>query len=148
MHALKMPDSLARVGVQGKQTICEEIIANTIGAVEIKCGRACRNVENSSQGIESHSSPIVGRATGLPRIFWPRVVAEFTGMRNGVKRPTQLAGSGVVSANIAWGRRESLGVAATEDHQVLVDDAWTVEIARLRSGRLHLQILAKRVAAC
>src|SRR5260370_25883849 len=134
MHALKMPDSLARVGVQGKQTICEEIIANAIGAVEIKCGRACRNVENSSLGIESHSSPIVGRATGLPRIFWPRVVAEFTGMRNGVKRPTQLAGSGVVSANIAWGRRESIGVAATEYHQVLVDDAWAGEMYRLRSG--------------
>src|SRR5258708_15388767 len=56
-------------------------------------------------------------------------------MRNGVKRPTQLAGSGVVSANIAWGRRESLGVAATEYHQVLVDDAWSGEIYRLRRDR-------------
>src|SRR5260370_19191269 len=110
MHALKMPDSLARVGVHGNQTICEEIIANAIGAVEIKCGRACRNVENSALGIESHSSPIVGCATGLPRIFWPRVVAEFTMMRSGVKRPMKLAVAHGVGANVAGRRRKSLGV--------------------------------------
>src|SRR5258708_13282160 len=114
-----MPDSLACAGVQGNQAICEEIIASAIGAVEIKCRRAGRNVENSALGIESHSSPIVGRAAGLPRIFWPRVVAEFTRMRNGVKRPAQLAGSGVVSANFAWRLRASPELASPISHQVI-----------------------------
>src|SRR5258706_8721214 len=55
------------------------------------------------------------RSTLFPytTLFRSRVVAEFTGMRNGVKRPTQLAGSGVVSANIAWGRYSRL---RSEEH--------------------------------
>src|SRR6266446_1639328 len=142
-----MPDSLAGPRVQGEQTICEEIVADAIGAVEIKSSGARGSVENSALGIERHASPIVGGAASLPGIFWPRVVAEFTGTRNSVKRPAQFAGSNIVSANVAGRCGKSLGVASTENHQVLVNDARAGEIDRLRSGRLAAQIFTEVDAA-
>src|SRR5229473_244799 len=138
-----MPDSLACLGIQGKQTISEEIVADAIGTVEIKCGGARGSVENSTPGIECHSGPIVRGAAGLPRIFRPSVVAKFTGMRNGVKRPAQLTGPNVVGANVAGRRGESLGVAASEYYQVLVNDAWAGQSHRLRTGRFAAQIFAE-----
>src|SRR3984893_11785132 len=115
-----MPDSLARPCVQGNQTISEEIVADAIGAVEVKCRRTCWDIDNAAPVIECHPGPIVRGAAGLPRILRPSVVAKFTGMRDGVERPAQLTGSNVVGANVAGRRRKSLGVAATEYHQVLV----------------------------
>src|SRR6266478_98625 len=100
--SLKMPDSLARSGVQGNQTICEEIVADTVGAVEIKRGRAGRSEEDATQGIERHPGPIVCGAAGHPRILGPSVIAKFAGRR-----------------------RESLGVASTDNHKIFVDDGWT-----------------------
>src|SRR5882762_10805074 len=138
-----MPDSLTRLRVQGKQTVGEEIVADAIGAVEIKCGGARRRIENSALGIERHPGPIVRGAAGLPRILRPSVVAKFTGMRDGVKRPAQPTGSNVVGANVAGRRRESLGVAAAEYYEVLVNDARAGQINRLRAGRLAAQVFAE-----
>src|SRR5437016_819067 len=138
-----MPDSLARLRVQGKKAICKEIVADAIGAVEIKRGGACWNVDNSAPGIERHPGPIVRGAAGLPRILWPSVVAEFTGMRDGVKRPTQLTGSNVIGANVAGRCRESLGIAAAKYHQVPVNDTRAGQIYRLRAGRFAAKIFAE-----
>src|SRR5256884_2620637 len=102
-----MPDSLARPCVQGKQTISEEIVADAIGAVEIKRGGACWDVDNAAPGIERHSGPIVRGPTGLPRILRPSVIAKFTGMRDGVERPAQPTGSNVVGANVAGDRKST-----------------------------------------
>src|SRR5260370_35430459 len=51
VDALKMPDSFTGLRIQGEQAICEEIVTDTIGAVEIECGGAGRSVENSALGI-------------------------------------------------------------------------------------------------
>ncbi len=69
-------------------------------------------------------------------------------MRDGVKRPAQLAGSNIVGANVAGRRRESFGVASTEDHQVLVNDAGAGEIHRLGSSRRTAEIFTQVDAAC
>src|SRR5260370_1884645 len=91
-----MPDSLARPRSQGNETIREKTVADAIGAVEIKCGGACWNVDNAALGIERHPSPIVRGAAGLPRILRPRVIAKFARVRNGVKRPPHLSISNVI----------------------------------------------------
>src|SRR6266481_3100889 len=103
-----MPDSLARPRVQGNQTISKEVVADAIGAVEIKRGGACWNIDNAAPGIERHPGPIVRGAAGLPRLFRPSVVAKFTGMRDGVERPAQLACSNVVEIGRASCRERSL----------------------------------------
>jgi len=77
----------AGFGVQGEQGICEEIVTEAIGTVEIKSGGAGGSVENSALGIERHARPIVGGAAGFPRILRPSVVSEFAGAGNGVKGP-------------------------------------------------------------
>ena len=120
-----MPDSLACLRVQGQQTIREEIVANAIGAVEIKCGGACRCINNSALGIERHPSPIIRGAAGLPCVLWPSVMAEFTGMRDGVKRPAQFAGANVVGANVTGRRGESLGIASADNQQISVNNRGT-----------------------
>src|SRR5467141_108734 len=135
-----MPDSPARPCIQGNQTISEEVVADAIGAVEIKRGGACWNIDNAAPGIERHPGPIVRGAAGLPRLFRPSVVAKFTGMRDGVERPAQLACSNVVGANVAGRRRKSLGVAAAEYYEVLVNDARAGQIYRLRAGRFAAQV--------
>src|ERR1700694_2017132 len=138
-----MPDPLARPCVQGNQTISEEIVADAIGAVEIKRGGACWDIDNAPPGIERHPSPIVRGAAGLPSILRPSVIPKFTGMRDGVERPAQLTGSNVVGANVAGRRRKSLGVAAAEYYEVLVNDAWAGQIYGLRAGRFPAKIFAE-----
>src|SRR6266436_2236343 len=138
-----MPNSLARPCVQGNQTISEEVVADTIGAVEIKRGRTCWDIDNAAPGIECHSGPIVRGPAGLPRILRPSVIAKFTGMRDGVERPAQPTGSSVVGANVAGRRRESLRVAAAEYYEVLVNDAWAGQINRLSAGRFAAQVFAE-----
>ena len=138
-----MPDSPARPCVQGNKTISEEIVADAIGAVEIKRGGACRDIDNAATGIERHSGPIVRGPAGLPRILRPSVIAKFTGTRDGVERPAQPTGSNVVGANVAGRRRESLGVAAAEYYEVLVNDARAGQIYRLRASRFAAQVFAE-----
>ncbi len=143
MDTLKMPDSLARLRVQGNQAIGEEIVAQAIGAVEIKCGGACWNIDNPALRVERHPRPIVGGTAGLPRVLGPSVVAKFTGMRDGVKRPAQFAGANVVRANVAGRRGESLWIAATDNQQILVNNGWTGQDDGLGGGRLTAKIFAK-----
>ena len=138
-----MPDSLARLRIQGNQTIGEEIVPDAIGTVEIKCGGARRNIDNPALGIERHPGPIVRRAAGLPGILRPSVMAKFTGTWNGVKRPAQLSGSSVVGSNVAGRRGKSLGVAPADDQQVFVYDGWTGQIHRHRAGRLPAKIFTQ-----
>src|SRR5260370_26302575 len=145
--SLEMPDSCAGFRIQGEQAIGEKIVANPISAVEIKRGGARGSVENSTRGIERHSSPIICGAAGLPGILRPGLIPKFAGMWNGVKRPSQLAGSNVIRANVAGRRGESLRIAAAEDHQILVNDTRAGQIDRLRSGGFAAQIFAEVDAA-
>src|SRR5437016_13165653 len=131
-----MPDSLARPCVQGKQTISEEIVADAIGAVEIKRGGACCGVDNAAPGIERHSGPIVRGPTGLPRILRPSVIAKFTGMRDGVERPAQPTGSNVVGANVA-GRRRERSEEHTSELQSLTNLVCRLLLEKKNRGRCH-----------
>src|SRR5215472_11189462 len=104
-HALKMPDAFARLRLQSKQAVCKQVVANAVGAVEIKCGRARGNVYDSTLGIDRHARPVVSGAARFPGIFRPGVVTELARMRNGVERPAQLAAAHIVGADVTERRR-------------------------------------------
>src|SRR5579862_2047035 len=105
-NGLKMPDALPGLGIQGNQAVRKQIVANAIGTIEIGCCRSGRNVYNAAPGIECHAGPIVRTPTVRPRIFRPGVVTVFIRMRNGMERPAKFARAYVVSAYVAWRRRE------------------------------------------
>ena len=50
--------------------------------------------------VQTHLSPAVRTASGLPGVFRPGLVAKFTGMRDGVKNPGHFSGSHVVSTDV------------------------------------------------
>src|SRR5579863_8717607 len=104
MYALKMPDAFAGFGVECDQTICEEIVADAVCAIEIKDCGPCGYVQDAAFDIKRHASPVVRCAGIRPSFFRPRVVAEFAGMRDGVKAPAQGSSSNIESADVA-GRR-------------------------------------------
>src|SRR5580765_2136156 len=128
-----MPDSLAGFGVQRDQTVCEQIVADPVATIEIRRGRACGNVDNSSLKIERHAGPVVGGATGLPCISWPGVITEFARVRNRVKRPAQLAGANVVSADVSGRGGQGFGIPAADDDQVLVHNSGAAQRDGLES---------------
>ena len=66
-----------------------ESLHGAIGAVPIGGRRAGRSVNDAALGIERHTHPAIRRAAVRPRLLRPGVVTEFSGMRDGVKRPAQ-----------------------------------------------------------
>src|SRR5436305_1127630 len=101
MHSLEMPDAFTSISFEGDKTIGEQVVADAVAAIEIKSGGARRNVDDAALDIQGHTSPVIGGPTILPGIFRPGVVTKFAGMRNRVKRPTQLAGAHIVGADVS-----------------------------------------------
>ncbi len=141
-----MPDALARLSVQRDQRVGEKIVADPVGAVEIKCSRAGRNIDNSARSVHGHTGPVIGCAAGLPGIFRPSFVANFAWAWNGVEFPAQLAGSHIIGADVAVGRGQSFRFAAADDHQIFVNYCRAGYVNGLR-GRIAVQILAQIDAA-
>src|SRR5260370_34011328 len=71
------------------------------------------------------------------------VCSSDLGMRDGVKRPTQISGANVVGANVAERRGESLGVPSADYHKVFVNDGRTGQVDGLSGGRFAAQIFAE-----
>src|SRR5213592_810201 len=78
---------------------------------------------------------------------WGQVRYPNSPVRNGVKRPAQLATSNVEGTNVTRGRGESLGIAAADDHQIFVNDRWAGQGNRLSGGRFAAKIFAEVDAA-
>ncbi len=147
MHALEMPEAFAGAGVQREQAVGEEVVADAIGAVKIKSGRAGGNVNDSANRIERHASPVVGGAAGFPGVTWPGFVAEFAKQRNGVERPAKLSGANIESANTAGRSGKCFWIASAEDDQVFKDDAGAGENDGVGAGRFAIEIFAEVDAA-
>src|ERR1019366_8265026 len=121
--SLEVPDTLAGIGMERQQGIGEEVVARAVGAVEIAGGGSGGDVEDSALRVDRHAGPVVGGAGVGPGILGPGVVAVLAGMRNGVETPAQLAGANIEGANVASGGGERLGSAATDNQQILINDA-------------------------
>src|SRR5437773_7361626 len=111
-----MPDAFSGVRLESDQRIREQVVAGSIGPVEVEGGGTRRNKDQASLYVKGHSSPVIGAANVLPGVFRPRFVAELSGMRDSVKRPAQAPGSEVVRTNVARGRRQRL--ARSEERRV------------------------------
>src|SRR2546426_194025 len=118
-----MPDAFSGVRLESDQRIREQVVAGSVGSVEVEGGGTRRNKDQASLLVKGHSSPVIGAANVLPGVFRPRFVAELSGMRDSVERPAQTPGSEVVRANMARGRGQRLTHNAAENKEVLVHDA-------------------------
>ena len=138
LDRLKMPDALAGVRIEREERVGEQVVAGTVGAVEIGRGGAGGDEDESTFYIDCHSRPVVGAARVGPGVLRPGVVAVLAGTRNGVERPAKPPGADVVGADVAARCRQALGRPAADDVQILVDDA-----RRRQAHRLLLRISAQ-----
>src|SRR5258708_2987941 len=127
MDPLKVPKALPRPGIERKQSVCEEIVAYPVCSVKVEDCRPGRHIDDAALFVQRHPRPVVRCARSFPRVGRPGGVAEFARMRDGVKSPAKTAGANIESANVARRRRIRLRIAATNDNQILVNDAWCGE---------------------
>ena len=118
---LEVPDSLSGFGVEGEGAVAEEVLADTVSAVEVRCGRAESGEEDAVFGIEGVAGPGVGTGAIFPAFALPGVVSEFTGLGDGVESPDFFAGLDVEGANVAGSTGLSFAVDDGDDDEVLVD---------------------------
>ena len=123
MHALEVPQPLAGLGIQRQQTVGEQIAAHPVRAIKVVHRRAGGRKDNAALLVNHHAGPVVGGAGGLPGIHRPAVMTKFTGARNGVEDPAQLAGVHVPGADTAGLRRRGLAGAEAGDDHVVIDHA-------------------------
>ena len=121
MDHLEVPQPLARPCVERDERVAEQIRAVPVGAVEVVSRRAGGKENDAALGIDGELAPCIGAADVFPGIRRPGVVAEFTGMRDGVEPPRLFAGDDVVRANVAGRREVALAGRGAEDDQVLED---------------------------
>src|SRR4051812_40381921 len=105
-YKLKMPDSLTRVCLQRNQAVCKQVVAGSVRAVKVKRRRSCWNKHDPSLLIESDTRPGICAAEILPSICRPSLIAELTGMRYRVKRPSNLPRVDVERPDVARSRRK------------------------------------------
>ena len=142
VDALEMPDTFAGLSVESDEAIGKEVVAHAIGPVEIESRGAGGNEDNAAGDVDSHTGPIVGGAAGLPRVLRPSVGSEFAWVRNGVKRPAELAGAHFIGADIARRSGERFGFASAHDHQVFINDGGAGHEDRLIRG-IAAEVLAE-----
>ena len=103
MDHLEVPDPLARIGLQGKQAVGEEVGALSISAPEVEGGRAGRQKHEPALGVDADTAPGVGAADARVGVCRPRLVAEFTREWNRVERPSDLARADIVARGCGQG---------------------------------------------
>src|SRR5215472_2038470 len=130
VNHLEMPNALAGARVEREDTIAEQVVTLAIGAIEIVCGRAGGEIDEAALFVHRHISPGIVAAYVFPSVLWIRFVAEFAGVRHGVKLPYEFAGNDIVSANIARRGYVAFTRRGAENHQVLEDLS--------RASRLYL----------
>ena len=121
---LEVPHAPAGRGIEGEQRVGVKVVADAIGAIEVRGRRPGRDVDQPALGVHRHAGPVVRRPAVGPGVLWPRLVARFTGMRDGVERPSQRAGADVVGADVAGRRGQALRTCGRRRCRgILVDDA-------------------------
>ena len=87
LYRLEMPETLSGFRIEREQRVGEQIVPDTVRAVEVECRRAGGGEHDAALLIDGDARPGV-RATGdLPRIGRPRIVSELAGARDRVKDP-------------------------------------------------------------
>ena len=89
MQRLKVPDALARPGVESDRAVGEQVVAMPVAAVEVEGGRSESGEDQAALHVDAEPAPGIGRAAVLPGIAFPGLVSEFAriGARSGTARP-------------------------------------------------------------
>src|SRR5262245_39147236 len=103
-----MPESLPRSRVERDEAVGKQVVSRPVTTEEIEARCAKGNERDSVLQIDGQFTPVVNAARFLVSPFRPRVVTEFTRMRNAVEDPHDLAGPYVVGLDIG-GRRVVTG---------------------------------------
>jgi hypothetical protein len=122
MHQLVVPEAAAGPRVEGDERIGEQVVALSIAAVEVEPRAAGVDERDAALLVHRRLAPVVPATRPLVGLRWPRFVTDFTGQRNGVEHPQDLAGHDVVSLDLG-GVRVVLGSLRRQrhDHDVLED---------------------------
>ena len=123
MHRLKMPEPLARAGVEREERVREQVCANAVATIEVRGRGTRRHVDDAARRVHGHAGPRVRAADRLPRTRGPSVVPEFAGPWNRVKGPANRSGVNVVCTHVTCCRALALANARTLDEEILVDHA-------------------------
>ena len=126
MHDLEVPQALSRARVEREQAVAEQIVALAIAAVEIVRRRAGRQKDDAVLLVEREIAPRV-RAARVPEgILGPRLVSVFTGPRNRVERPHELAAEHVVRADVPRRRPVAFADVRSDDDEIFEDASGAV----------------------
>ena len=104
VHALEMPEPLARLHVERDQALSEQVRPGTMAAVPVVGRRRQRQVDMAELLVAAHRRPDVDVSGVRPGVLLPRLVAHFAGPRDGAERPQQLARAHVIAPDVAWRR--------------------------------------------
>ena len=115
MDELEVPLPLAGPQIDGNEAFGKQVVAGTVAAVEVGRRRLNRQIHEAEFLVGGDLGPHARVAVHGPRVVFPRVVAEFTGPRNRVERPEQLAGARVEGAD------QPLGVVVRADGRAFAE---------------------------
>ena len=145
MNELVVPLALTGFQIERDEALAEQTIPRTMTAVVIAGRQLHRKKHGVRLFVDRHLRPDAGVPRIRPRIFFPRVVAEFTGLRNRVEDPQTLSRACVVAAdetlfvNLAL-RSAARQMRGADDDDVLRDDRRRVE-SHFSGDRIDLLIV-------
>ena len=137
LDRLEVPHPPAGGGAQAEDRVREQVVAVTIGAVEVVGGRPRRGVDQPSRVIEGQPRPGVGAAAVAPGVFRPGLMAGLARVGDGVERPPLPAGVDIERADVARRGGQALGHDGAEDE----------EVAEEHARRIHAHAQGARVAS-
>ena len=130
VHELEMPHAPAGGCLEREQAVGVKVLPNAIAAPKIKRSRSGRDIDQTPFFIQRHARPAIRSTNVLPGVGGPGLVARLARIRNCVKRPDDLPGARVVSADVPGrGGARSFRHPVPENEQIAIDDA--------RCGREH-----------
>ena len=126
MNRLVVPDTVAGGDLDRHDTVCEQVVAEPVPAVEVPGRHLDRQVDIAQILVDCHLAPDPSVAGVAPRVVQPAVVAELVRARDRVEDPLPLTGPGVEAANVArrflFGGGRDTGEVRGADHDHAVRD--------------------------
>ena len=100
MHHLKMPDSLARLGVECDETVRKQVVTRTVSTVVRSGGRRERHIDIAQLEVGTETAPRTEVARRRQRAVAPGLGPKFTWPRHDVERPSELTRANIVATDV------------------------------------------------
>ncbi len=140
MDGLEVPQPLAGFRIEGDEAVAEQVVAETVAAVEVEARCAEWDVRDAASFVDRQLAPVVDAAAVGERGLGPGLGADFAFLGHAVERPRELAGPHVVGVRVAGAR--DVGRAAgrqRQDDQVLEDASGIAGLQRAHAGHISIE---------